>query len=503
MEFAPKATVKAITAASRFTLHSQVRDPEYRIKDPGYLAINLESMKDLADTICALSTPPGRSGIAVVRMSGPESLDFYRQVFKPKRGIGETQPRFSVLGRIVDPRSGIEIDEAVVSCFPSPNSYTREDMVEFSIHGSPVLISALLDCLCSLGARLAEPGEFTMRAFLHGRIDLTQAEAVNDIINATTLYQAQVAGRQSSGALARKLSTTKELLVEIIVHIESAVEFYEEDLALEPREVVIEHIAQLRRQLMDWVDSYRKGRVIREGFSMAVVGRPNVGKSSVFNALLNQDRSIVTEIPGTTRDLVSEFTNLEGIPVRLLDTAGIHASEDHIERLGIDRSLQAIAEADAILFVGNRNQPLSQQDMELRRQLEHLSCIAVINKCDLPSVWTAGERKEFIGAWPNAEVSAKTGSGIARLRRAILDGIIGAGRVTGEGILITNLRHCQNLEAAERYLGQAATALNEGLSEEFALVDLHKGLQELGAIMGEVHRDDLLTEIFSRFCVGK
>jgi tRNA modification GTPase len=460
-------------------------------------------MKDLADTICALSTPPGRSGIAVVRMSGPRSFPIFLQVFIRKNNSDELPPRRAILGRIVDPRNGSEMDEAVASCFPSPYSYTREDMVEVSIHGSPVLIAALLDCLCSLGARLAEPGEFTMRAFLHGRIDLTQAEAVRDIVDAKTLYQAQVAGRQRSGAVAQELMPVKQSLVEIIVNLESAVEFVEEDLPVASREIVVRQLEKIRRQLRDWVDSYRKGRIIREGFSMAVVGRPNVGKSSVFNALLEKDRSIVAEMPGTTRDLVSEFTNLGGIPVRLQDTAGIHSSEDRIERLGIDRSLQAIADADAVLLVADVSRALSKQDLELKLQLEHLSCIAVINKCDLQPKWTADEKKQFIGDWPFVEVSAITGAGIEGLRTAILNGIFGADGVKQDGILVTNLRHCHNLEAAEKDLTKAAAALNEGLSEEFALVDLHGGLRKLGAITGEIEMEDLLTEIFSRFCVGK
>ena len=252
-----------------------------------------------------------------------------------------------MLGRIVDPRDGSEIDEAIATCFPSPNSYTGEDMVEFSLHGSPVLIAALLDCLCALGARLAEPGEFTMRAFLHGRMDLTQAEAVRDIIDATTLYQAQVAARQRSGELAQQLQAVKRAADRY--HCEPRIG----SGVCGGRSSAGIHGSSWRRslgkfgsELRSWIDSFRQGRIIRDGFSMAVVGRPNVGKSSVFNALLAQDRSIVTEIPGTTRDLVSEFTNIGGIPVRLLDTAGIHDSQDHIEKLGIDRSLQAIADAD-------------------------------------------------------------------------------------------------------------------------------------------------------------
>ncbi len=460
-------------------------------------------MRDLADTICAVSTAPGRSGIAVVRVSGPQSFPLFSRVFLTKSFYEKLPPRHAMLGRIVDPRNGWEIDEAVATCFPSPSSYTGEDMTEYSLHGSPVLIAALLDCLCALGARLAEPGEFTLRAFLHGRIDLTQAEAVRDVIDSTTFYQAQVAGRQRSGALAQQLRPVKESLIDIIVNLESAVEFAEEDLPVASREKLIGQLDQARRQLRDWIDSYRQGRIIRDGFSMAVVGQPNAGKSSVFNALLAQNRSIVTELPGTTRDLVSEFTNLGGIPVRLQDTAGIHHSDDHIEKLSMDRSLQAIADADSILLVVDSSRPSSQQDSHLKEQLNHFSCIVVMNKSDLLSMWSPEEKREFAGEWPCVEVSAKTGSGIEELRSAILKGILGTGGMSRDGILITNLRHCHNLEAAEKALAHASTALGEGLSEEFALIDLHSGLEWLGAITGETHVEDLLTEIFSRFCVGK
>lgn len=460
-------------------------------------------MKDIADTICALSTPPGRSGIAVVRLSGFLALDIVRRMFF-SLGTFESLPyRYAILGRIVDPRDRSEIDEALVTCFQAPHSYTGEDMGEFSIHGSPVLISSLLDCLCASGARIAEPGEFTMRAFLNGRIDLTQAEAVRDIIDATTLYQAQVAARQRSGLLAREIRPIKELLTSVIVELESTVEFADQDLPVTSRESNARQLKDIRGKMRSWVNSFRRGRVIRDGFSMAVVGRPNVGKSSLFNALLAQNRSIVTEIPGTTRDLVSEYTNIGGIPVRLLDTAGIHNSESFVERLGIDRSREAIAEADAILLVGDTSRSLSAQDLELKEQLRGLRCFAVLNKSDLPSCWSDADRNEFAGSWPCMDVSAKTLAGINELRAKVLEQILGPAGMSQDGMLVTNLRHCRNLEEAESDLAQAVCALENGFSEEFALADLHRGLRKLGEITGETGVEDLLTEIFARFCIGK
>ena len=460
-------------------------------------------MKDLTDTICALSTPPGRSGIAVIRVSGSESFPYLRRIFSTTELLKSVPHRYAKLGRILDPRNGYEIDETVATCYRSPHSYTREDMVEFSIHGSPVLTVALLDCLCSLGARLAEPGEFTLRAFLNGRIDLTQAEAVHDIIDATTLYQTRLAGQQRAGALARQLQQVKETLIDIIVNMESAIEFVEEELPVASREKILGQLEELRNQLRKWIDSYKTGRIIKEGFSLAIIGRPNVGKSSVFNALLSQQRSIVTEVPGTTRDLVSESTDLGGVPVRLLDTAGIHTSMDRMEQFGMERSYEAIADTDAIIFVLDTSEPVSRQDLAIKQKLENLFCISVFNKSDLPSCWSSEEKISFADQWPSMTVSAKTGFGIKELREKVLNWIIGPDGIREEGFLITNLRHCHNLEAAEDDLAQAAAALQAGASEEFVLVDLHRGMKKLGEITGETHVEELLDEIFSRFCVGK
>ena len=460
-------------------------------------------MRDLSDTICALSTPPGRSGIAVVRLSGPQTFSLVGRIFVTGSGYKQLPARRAMLGRVVDPRNGSEIDEAIATCFESGGSYTGEDMCEFSLHGSPVLISALLDCLCAYGARLAEPGEFTMRAYLRGRIDLAQAEAVRDIIAATTLYQAQIAARQRSGALSRQLQPLKESLIGAVVNLESAVEFADEDLPVASRESIVRQLEDLRGQLKAWIQTFRRGRIIRDGFSMAIVGGPNVGKSSLFNALLAQNRSIVAEIPGTTRDLVSEVTNLGGVPVRLHDTAGIHNSDSYIERLGIDRSMQAIADADAVLHVADTSRPLLDQELALKEQLRDIHSIAVMNKSDLPSCWSPRERNEFAAGRPRAEVSAKTLSRIDALRTMIFEHILGPGGMTQEGILVTNLRHCRNLEEAEQGLESAGSALQAGLSEEFALADLHRALGKLGEITGETGVDDILSGIFSQFCVGK
>ena len=455
------------------------------------------------DTICALSTAPGRAGIAVVRVSGTQSLELLYSFFIARAGATAVIPRLAVLGSIVDPRTGDELDEALATYFPAPNSYTGEDIVEFSLHGSPVLVAALLDGLCSRGARLAEPGEFTLRAFLNQRMDLSQAEAVGDIIEATTLYQAQIAARQRSGELGRQLTPVKDHLMDIIVQLESTVEFVEEDLPVDTRQTLALKLEQSCLELGEWIASFRRGRIIRNGFRIAIIGRPNVGKSSLFNALLSRERSIVNEMPGTTRDLVSDSTQLNGIPVHLVDTAGVRTSKDIVEQLGVGRSIQAMADADAILLMVDISSPVAPEDENLKRQLEGLSCIVVLNKCDLNSCWQAEQKSGYAGVWPWIEVSAKTGAHIGALRTLILQHLFGGEGAGRDDILVTHLRHCQCLEAAQRGLEGASRALKKGLPEEFALFDLRRALQDLGAITGETSIDDLLGAIFSRFCIGK
>jgi tRNA modification GTPase len=460
-------------------------------------------MGDLTDIICALSSAPGRAGLAVVRVSGPGSPALAEKVFRPGHGSFPLTPRTAVLGSFHDLGKETELDQVVATYFRAPHSYTGDDIIEFSLHGSPVLVAAMLDRLCRAGARIAHPGEFTLRAFLNGKMDLTEAEAVRDVIEATTLFQAQVAGRQRSGSVSAQLKPIKKRLIDIVVQLETAVEFVEEDISLESREEVAGSLDRLRFELREWVDSFRRGRIIRDGFNLAIAGKPNVGKSLLFNSLLAQDRSIVTEVPGTTRDLVSEYVSIEGIPVRLVDTAGVRESVDHVELLGMDRSLQAIADSDAILFVVDGSCAKAEEDDALREKLASNRCILVMNKLDLPQVWPDAEVTGWSSPWPVCRVSARTGEGIDALRKAIIGHLFGERGVPGEGILITNLRQYQCLEAGLESLERAARALRDGLSEEFVLVDLHGTLRQIGNLTGEVGSEEILGEIFSRFCIGK
>jgi tRNA modification GTPase len=438
-----------------------------------------------------------------VRVSGPDCASVTRKCFIPRSPIEALPARRIVTGQLFDLNIGREVDDALLTFFPAPQSYTGEDVAEISLHGSPVVVASLLDSLRVAGARLAEPGEFTMRAFLHGKMDLVQAEAVRDVIEASTLYQAQVASRQRSGELSRRLEPLRNALIDMIVNLESAVEFVEEDLPLESRELIAKRLGSILGDLQAYIASFRQGRIVRDGFSLAVVGRPNVGKSSLFNALLLQERSIVTETPGTTRDLVAESTSLEGIPLRLLDTAGVGASKNSIELLGMQRSYQAMVDADAVLLVIDRSLPCGEEDRRLRELLRDAATIVIFNKADLPSAWAQAEMGSFAAPFPRIEVSAKTGDRVGELRQVILQHLFGATSFDRDGILITNLRHCRCFEDARDHLQHAATALQQGLSEEFVLADLHAGLKSLGAVTGETSEEDLLSMIFSRFCIGK
>ncbi|HSW38235.1 MAG TPA: tRNA uridine-5-carboxymethylaminomethyl(34) synthesis GTPase MnmE [Acidobacteriota bacterium] len=460
-------------------------------------------MKDQDDTICGLSTPFGRSGIAVVRVSGRDSHSLLSGIFRPRLKKIETASRTAVYGELIDPRDGERIDEALATCFFSPATYTGEDMVEISLHGNPVLVSLTLESLCFLGARLAGPGEFTLRAFLHGKIDLAQAEAVRDIIEAETIFQARTAARQKAGVLAQQLRPLKETLIDIIVNLESTVEFVEDDLAPVSRKEIAGKIEEGRFQLQGWLRSYHQGRVVKDGFTMAVIGRPNVGKSSVFNKLLSKSRSIVTELPGTTRDMISESLNIGGIPVHLQDTAGIHYSSDPVEKLGIDKSRQAINDADAILLVIDISEKQTEQDFKIKEELGLLPRIVILNKTDLDSRWSAEEINKFTEQWPYIRVSAKKGTGIEDLKSLILKKILGSDTIATDGVLITNIRHYRHLDEADGFLAKAMGALRDGLSEEFVLADLHKCIDSLGQITGETQVEDLLDQIFSRFCIGK
>lgn len=449
---------------------------------------------NLQDTIVAISTPPGRGGLGVLRLSGPDARAIAGQMLRFPRGV-RWRP-WSVCAAELADEEGQAVDEVLVTFFERPRSYTGQDVVEISCHGSPVVLHYALERACACGARPAGPGEFTLRAFLNGRIDLPRAEAVRDLIEATTLYQAKVAARQLQGEVSRRIAPLKERLLELISLLEAGVDFADDDVPPAAADEILARLEVLTGEARRLAESYAFGRLVHHGITIAIVGRPNAGKSSLFNRLLECDRAIVTEIPGTTRDMVSEAAAIEGIPVRLLDTAGIRETADRVESLGVERSYQAMAEADLTLVVTDLSAPAAPEDLALlERARAQGRAIAVANKCDLPRL-----SQPAAGA---AVVSALTGEGIAQLRRRMLEEVAPGGVLASESGLITSARHAHLLRECLQALEKARGAVSGGLPHELVLLDLYTALQPLDSITGATTAEDILDRIFSTFCIGK
>lgn len=442
------------------------------------------------DTIAAISTPLGRGGIGVIRVSGPEALATVSRICDAPDWI----PRHAHLTAVRAEDGGV-LDEGLATWFPAPHSYTGEETVEISLHGSPVVLRACLERLCSAGARLAEPGEFSLRAFLNGRLDLPRAEAVRDLIEATTLYQARVAAQQISGSVSKRLAAPKTELLELIALLEAGIDFAEDDVSVAPAEEIVRRIDSIAALVDRLIRSFAYGKLVLNGVSLAIVGKPNAGKSSLFNRLLGEDRAIVTEIPGTTRDTISETASFQGIPVRLIDTAGVRESDDPVESLGIERTRRALADADLTLVVLDLSRPLEPVDHELLAAASSGRHLIVANKCDLPPrANIAGE------AIP---VSALTGEGFDALAERIAAAIQPEDPGAREEGFITSLRHEQLLRECATYLAKARAAAENLIPHEMILLDLYAALQPLDAITGATTADDILNRIFATFCIGK
>jgi tRNA modification GTPase len=445
----------------------------------------------LHDTIAAISTPPGRGGIGIIRLSGAGSRAIAEKILKRPP---DWKPWTATLADLIDAEFRV-IDHVVVTYFAAPRSYTAEDVVEIACHGSPVVLSHAFEQACNAGARLAEPGEFTLRAYVNGRIDLPQAEAIRDLIESTTLYQARVAAQQVEGSVSRRIQPMKEQMLELISLLEAGIDFAEDDISVASAEDILARLDPILSGVRELIASFAYGKLVHSGFTLAVVGRPNVGKSSLFNRLLEQDRAIVTAIPGTTRDLVSETASLDGIPVKFVDTAGIRKSQDVVETLGIKRSYRAMADADLTLVVVDISAPLEAEDRDLMLHASNQGRhIFAGNKCDL------GLPEEFVGIVP---VSALTGEGIGELRRAIIEAIAPHGRIEQDGGFITSLRHELLLKESRDALEQARNATLNGIPHEMLLLDLYAALRPIDGITGATTADDILNRIFSTFCIGK
>ena len=452
---------------------------------------------NLDDTIVAIVTPSGRGGIGVVRLAGPEARAIASPMLRLKRDL---EPGRALFAELIDPNQteASRMDEVVVIYFAKPHSYTTDDIVEISAHGSPVVLAHIVELSLAHGARLAEPGEFTMRAFLNGRIDLTQAEAVRDLIESQTLYQAKVAAQQLGGALSNRLQPIKQKLINLIATLEAGVDFAEDDVAVMPDPQILAQIAEVREPLAQLASSFTYGKIVHEGLTLAIVGRPNVGKSSLFNCLVERERAIVTATPGTTRDLVSETVSLGGIPIRLVDTAGIRHALDEAESIGIRKSLEALADADMVLVVVDSSQPVTNEDMELLNQVEARTAIAVRNKADIVSPQFSVPSSQL----PWVQTSATTGQGVAELRAEILRQVGGESGQISSGLL-TNLRHQNLVKDSMAALDAAESAVANKVPHEMLLLDLYSSLRPLDEITGATTTDDILNLIFSQFCIGK
>ena len=446
-------------------------------------------------TVVALSTPRGRGALAVIRLSGPAAIALVQQMCD----LEEVEPRHATLVTLRRPTDKEILDQVLLTCFQAPHSLTGEHVVEISCHGSPAVVRNIIDTTLELGAMLAGPGEFTLRALSNGKINLAQAEAIRDLIAAQTDAAVKQASRQLNGELSNALGPFKEKLLNVIVLLESALEFVEDDLPTVRANEINRELAVIAAGVEKLARSYSAGRLIQEGIRVTITGRPNVGKSSLFNSLVERERAIVTEIPGTTRDTLTEAIDLDGIPVILTDTAGLRETTDGIETLGIERTRRAMSDSDLVLVVLDGADELGPSDNDLLDQTAGTHRLVVLNKSDLPAFSVS---RSCIESLKPINVSARTGEGLDVLRAAILSSVNRNGVEDGS-LLITNARHYDLLCSTQRELEAARPALSERHSEELVLVPLHNALKFLGQITGETTTEDILSEIFATFCIGK
>ena len=442
-------------------------------------------------TIVALSTPPGRGAVAIIRISGPESICIVKRLIDSDSDL---EPRKASLRKVFEPDSQEILDHVLVTIFPGPHSFTGEDVAEISCHGSPAVVRQLLDLILGLGARLAGPGEFTLRAVTNGRMNLAEAEAIRDLIDAQTEAAAKQAARQVNGELSNILSPLKDRIIEVVVHLESALEFVEDDLPTIKTIALQDNLTGVAGGIQRLVQSYKSGRLLHDGARVTILGSPNVGKSSVFNELVRSDRAIVTDKPGTTRDTLTETIDLKGIPVVLTDTAGLRETTDVIESLGIERTQRAMSDADLLLVVLDSSAPVAKPEEELLAQTSDRRRLIVWNKSDLI--------KKDSNGFSDLRISALTGEGIEELRLAILQSLQD-GTSDDRTLLITNARHHDVLVRTGSEVEAAIEGLENKLSEELVLVPLHNALKLLGEITGETTTERILSEIFATFCIGK
>jgi tRNA modification GTPase len=461
------------------------------------------SASTLEDTIAAISTPLGEGGIGVVRISGKDSIKIAGKIFKGEKPVDQLSSHRVSYGEIVDSETNEVVDEVLLTVFIAPKSYTAENLVEISCHGGQLVLSRVLEQAQKCGARLAEPGEFTLRAFVNGRIDLSQAEAVAEVIRAKTDLGLKLALKHLKGDLSEKINSYRDRLIDLLARLELEIDFSEEDVVPLDRNKVSEEIESIEKELENLLATYDEGKILKEGLNVVIVGKPNVGKSSLLNALLKQDRAIVTPIPGTTRDVISEFANFRGVPVRLVDTAGYRISGDTIELEGIKRTKIEMSEADLLLLVIDTSSEIDGEDMDLKTQMQRGRYLAVFNKIDIASPDLIRKNEKKIKGKSMLKVSALKGEGLERLKETIVSTSRVLQKDRTQSVLISSLRHKGALTRAKRSLVLAKDSLKKGMSTEFVAVDVIASLGAIGEVVGKTVTDDILNKIFSEFCVGK
>ncbi len=448
----------------------------------------------MKDTIVALATPLGRSGIGVIRLSGADSLRIIRKL------VGDVafspQPRKAILRQIFEPLTNDPIDETLITYFQSPQSFTGEDVIEISGHGSPIVLRQILDLCLQFNARLAQAGEFSLRALSNGRMNLSQAEAIRDLIDAQTVASARQSIKQLHGELSNQLQPLKDELLDIIVILESSLEFVEDDLPDFKAAQIKTNLLLINEKISQIASTFQAGKLIREGLKVALVGKPNVGKSSLFNALIGQDRAIVTEIAGTTRDQIREILTIENIPVSLIDTAGLRQTDDTVESIGVERSRRAMIDADLIIAMFDGSESLTVEDFQILDDIRELNFIIVVNKSDLLQTELNFNNQSYI------KISAKTCYGLNQLQNAIVEPFA-VSEIEHSGFLVSDARHYDLLLRAKTEIDNSMFLFNQSASEEIVLIGLHNSLNYLGQITGETSTEDMLTRIFSTFCIGK
>jgi tRNA modification GTPase len=457
------------------------------------------------DTIAAIATALGEASVGIVRISGSQVRDVVGRTFRSPSGKPVELPdgRGMLYGFVVDPLRHERIDECILLWMPGPRSYTAEDVAEYQVHGGVRVLQSVLDSVLRAGARLAEPGEFTKRAFLNGRIDLSQAEAVIDLIRAKTDMASRSALNQVRGRLSEKIQALRKQLVALQAHVEVTIDYPEHDVESDVCQMVVETGQEILNALDEMIQNAQVGQILREGVVTTIAGRPNVGKSSLMNALLRRDRAIVTDIPGTTRDVLEEYVNIRGIPFRLVDTAGIRETSDVVERIGVEKSREMVQTAELILLVLNRSEPLTPEDVELIRDTEAVSRIVVLNKADLPGAVAEEELRRLVGDSPIVTISARDASGLGALEEWMEKMVLGSSTGMADLSYMTNARQAQLLREAKSDLERAIEAASMGATLDIIAVQLQAAYASLGLVIGEEVGEDLLDEIFSRFCLGK